>query len=614
MASLTLGNHHMFDKISIMSIVSERIRGECRPRYEQEVWIKMDRPDQLRLQGDLARLDSNASGLTRRRFIGMAGALGASSIGVLALAEILAACSGSQGTGPAKSGGHITFGYRQDLRTLNPLLAVDAVNIAVCRLLFDPLVDLDASGLPIPALAAGLPKYSADGSQLTFRLRPGIRWSDGKPLTADDVAWTYSLTYDPNYADFPYTNRGTAGKFIASVTAPDPSTVVMTTNGVYAPALATFGTLGILPKHVLGNLTAKELSSASFNQAPEATSGIFRFKEWVKDDHMTLTRNSGHYSGASLLDDFVYRPVSGPILQSLQTGEVDIGMVDGADVAAARASADLLVKIVDTATTFFMALNLDPAKSPSRFFGDTRVRQALMYALDRKKIADAIGFGIATVPDSMIPSSSWAYVRPSTLYAFDVPRANQLLDDAGWPKNASGIREKDGRPLSFGIMTYGGFAPEESLAQALQAQWKAVGVVANPQSTEGSGYVNSMLQTRDFQVIAAAAVLGSRADPDLSSLVSSSQTGPGGQNYAHYVKPEVDDLLTKAASTVDHDKRRQYYATLQEILATDLPLLPMFATPTVLVLNKRVQGANPSPHSVYNDWYWMDKVGVSDGK
>ena len=207
--------------------------------------------------------------------------------------ELLEACASgpTQTSETPKKGGHVIEGNFSDIRTLNSMLSSDTASNQVIGLMFDGLLNVKKNGDLIGALAQGVPTISADGLTYTFKLRPNVKWSDGQALTADDVIFTYALAYDPKYADVSSPRRGDLSKYIASMTAPDPQTVVIKTSEVFAPFLGSHAEYGILPKHVLGSMSAKEINTADFNTAPSVVNGPFKFVKWDKGQQVTLARN-----------------------------------------------------------------------------------------------------------------------------------------------------------------------------------------------------------------------------------------------------------------------------------------------------------------------------------
>lgn len=174
---------------------------------------------------------------SRRDFLKRTGGAAAYMAFLAGGLEFLEACGGgsTQTSQTPKKGGHVIEGNFSDIRTLNSMLSSDTASNQVIGLMFDGLLNYKKNGDLVPALASDLPKTSSDGLTYTFKLRSGLKWSDGQPLTADDVVFTYQLAYDPKYKDVASPRRGDLSKYIASVTAPDPQTVVIQTTQVFAP-------------------------------------------------------------------------------------------------------------------------------------------------------------------------------------------------------------------------------------------------------------------------------------------------------------------------------------------------------------------------------------------
>jgi len=530
--------------------------------------------------------------------------------------ELLAACSGgSQGPAPVapKKGGHIVWGVGTDIITLNPLIGVDTNTRTMGNLMFDPLVYFDDSQNPVPMIAEAAPKISSDGLSYTFPIRKGIKWSDGQPLTVDDIVWTYSLLYDPKYAAFNFANRGIAVANIESVTAPDSNTIVMKTKQVFAPFLISFGNWPILPKHVLGNLDATALNTADFNKAPNVTSGPFKFVKWDTGAQVVLGRNDAYYRGAPHIDQFVLRVISPTALPSaFSTGEVDFGYVAASDLTRAQSSGNVNVQNVNAALYYYVTFNLDPAKKAYQLFSDQSVRQALMYAINRQSLGDAVFFKTETIVDSPIPNISWAYQKPKTQYSYDKAKAEQMLDAAGWKKNAQGVREKNGVPFQFECIA-NTTPPRPTFVEAVAAQWKDVGVILMPKIVAGAEWLQQITTKRDFDALLLLFVWGG-SDPDQTAAFGSDSAKPGGFNCMSYKNPQVDQILKQAVSTLDRSKRKQLYTEFAEIIMQQLPLLPIASTGNLWPVNRRVQNMKLGPVNEFINWYWINEVWVSDGK
>src|SRR5438309_2162832 len=395
---------------------------------------------------------------SRRDFLKRAGGAAAYMAFVGGAVEFLEACAGGNNTTTttAKKGGHVVEGNFSDIRTLNSMLSSDTASNQVIGLMFDGLLNYKKDGTLIPQLASDLPKASSDGLTYTFKLRSNLKWSDGQALTSDDVKFTYALAFDPQYKDFASPRRGDLSKYIASVDTPDATTAVFKMTQAFAPFLSSHGRYGILPKHVLGNMTGIQLNTADFNTAPTVVNGAFKFVSWAKGQQVTMARNDSYWQGAPYLDQWVYKvlPDSVAVTNQLKTGEIDIGPVDPGQFDALRTTSTVAMSEFGVPTFTFYAYQLDPTKPAGPLFQDKAVRQALLYALDRQSIVTAVFFGHGQVANSVEPPISLDYKdKPQVVVGFDKAKAESLLEGAGWAKGSDGIHAKNGLKLKFTMIT-----------------------------------------------------------------------------------------------------------------------------------------------------------------
>jgi peptide/nickel transport system substrate-binding protein len=554
---------------------------------------------------------------SRRDFLKRAGGAAAYMAFMAGGLEFLAACGGSSTSTSVtpKKGGHVVEGNFSDIRTLNSMLSSDTASNQVIGLMFDGLTNYKKNGDLIPALASDLPKTSSDGLTYTFKLRSGLKWSDGQPLTADDVVFTYQLAYDAKYKDVASPRRGDLEKYVASVTAPDAQTVVIQTTQVFAPFLANHTQYGILPKHVLGSLSAKDINTADFNSGPSVVNGAFKFVKWDKGQQVTLARNDNYWAGPAYLDTYVYKvvPDSVAVTNQLKTGEIDIGPVDPSQFDAVKTAGNVVMTEFPVPTFTFYAYNLDPAKLGGQLFGDKAVRQALVYALDRQQIVTAVFFGHGSVANSVEPPTSWAYKdKPQVLYSFNKAKAESLLDGAGWVKGSDGIRAKNGQKLKFTMITNSGNKQRESMLTVMQQSWKDIGVDATPQLIQFPQLVSQIVSIRTFDVFLVG--FNWAIDPDESPLFHSRNTAAGGFNGADFKNSDVDSILDQALVTLDKTKRKQLYGQFQDIMSDQVPSPIILFNTGIWGVSSRVQGTDFGPFNQFLNRPWNYKVWVNDGK
>jgi len=554
---------------------------------------------------------------SRRDFLKRAGGAAAYMAFVGGAVEFLEACAGGTTTTTTtpKKGGHVVEGNFTDVRTFNSMLSSDTASNQVIGLMFEGLLNYRKNGDLIPALAADLPKTSSDGLTYTFKLRPNLKFSDGQPLTSDDVKFTYQLAFDSQYAAVASPRRGDLSKYIASIDTPDPQTVIIKTTQVFAPFLANHALYGILPKHVLGSMTAAQINTADFNTAPSVTSGAFKFVKWDKGQQVTMARNDNYWAGAPYLDQWIYKvlPDSVAVTNQLKTGEIDIGPVDPGQFDALKTTSTVAMSEFPVPTFTFYAYQLDPSKPAGPLFQDKAVRQALLYALNRDQIVSAVFFGHGTVANSVEPPTSWAYKdKPATLIKFDKAKAESLLDGAGWAKGADGTRAKNGLKLKFTMITNAGNKQRESMLQIMQQSWHDIGVEATPSLIQFPQLVSQIVSIRTFDVFLVG--FNWAQDPDVSPLYHSRNTAAGGFNGAFFKNDQADQLLDQALTTLDKTKRKQLYSQFQDLMSDLQPSPVILFNTGIYGVNTRVQGTDFGPFNQFANRPWNHATWVTDGK
>ncbi|HEX5503248.1 MAG TPA: ABC transporter substrate-binding protein, partial [Thermomicrobiales bacterium] len=367
---------------------------------------------------------------------------------------------------------------------------------------------------------------------------------------------------------------------------------------------------GIVPEHILGSVAVDQIKQHPFSTGdPKATvgTGPFKFKEWAKDDHATFERNPTYFRGAPALDQYVFKVVkdSNVVITTLQTGEADYGSITPSLFDQMSKQPSLNAVKYDTYSWSFYAYQMNPQKQT--IFLQKEVRQALAYALDREAMLKAILFGFGHVAQGTEPYLSWAYApdQMKTQYTFDLAKANQLLEGAGWTKGSDGIRVKDGKRLAFTVWTIAGNTTYEAYGTAMQQMWKAAGVDATIKPEEWNALLTRMTETRDFDIFLEG--FGWGVDPDQSVMW---KTGAG-LNRNPYANPLVDTLLDQGLAELDQAKRKQIYIAMSSLVWDDLPSLALHDTQSLAAVSKRVHNLFPNATNVrWNAHTWW----VADGK
>ncbi|MFE9771711.1 ABC transporter substrate-binding protein [Streptomyces sp. NPDC005931] len=467
-----------------------------------------------------------------------------------ATAVTVTACSAPGVTAEgAASAGSVVIGVASEPDTLSPLLGYGKDGNSK---LFDGLLARDARGKLRPALAKELPDITDGGRTYTYRLRTGVRFSDGEPLTAEDVVFTYRTVLDDR------TNNAAKSELdaIEDVRADGDRTVVFRLRYPYA-AFAARTVLPVVPEHVAGG---QDPDTGSFNTEPIGT-GPYVLTGWRKGEKLTFEANPDYWGGAPKVKKLTMAIVADDDVRAtrLRSGDLD-GAVLPPNLAATFKSDDDR-KTYRARSYDFRAVTL-PTRNPVT--GDTAIRRALDLAMDREAMADTILDGAGRPAYGPLPLDDPWYAegieRPR-----DLARARSLLDAAGWRPGADGVRVKDGRRAAFTLHYPAGDRIRQDHALAYASDAKRAGIDVRVES--GTWEVIEPRMEHD----AVLAGFGTAGDPDfgLHTLLHSSLAGDGFNNMARYANPAVDKALDTGRRSQDPEKRRAAYDTLQRELVKD---------------------------------------------
>lgn len=472
---------------------------------------------------------------------------------------------------PAR-GGVFVEGVAGNPQYINPVLCqYNDVDRDLCALIYSGLLRFDESGSLQPDLAESW-QASPASDVFTFTLRSDARWHDGLRVTADDVLFTVELMQDPDLPvlpDLQHLWRTVIAKKV------DDRTLVFQLQEPYAPFpdYTTIRWFGVLPKHYWERYRGRELTRSQLNTQPIG-SGPFRLTE-IDAEHVRLEPNPRAFERPPFLDalEFRFYPDYASVLAAAETGEVQgVSRVPPELTEQAEAASNLQLFTSPQPGYTLILFNFDNPNA--LFLTDLRVRQALAYALDRKRIVEEIAYGVGVLANGPILPESWAYNPDTPTYAYDPQKAQSLLSEAGWlDSDGDGVRDKDGAALEM-ILIADDAPATQQIAQAVAADWARVGVHAEFQPVSLTGLVTDFLQPRNF----AAAILNWEliGDPDPYPLWHSSQISPAGQNYGGWNSRNADIVMEQARRTSDLDMRRQLYQDFQNIFAEEIPAILLY--------------------------------------
>lgn len=510
------------------------------------------------------------------------------------LALVLSACGGgsipaTEASSSAGGGGTVVLVIPEEPAGLNRYLADAAIVYQVSDATVIGLTTPNEKGEYAPRLAAELPTISDDHKTVTWKLREGLKWSDGQPLTSDDVKFTWEAVSNPTSGAY----NATAGfNLIESIDTPDAVTAVVHYKEPYVGYLGQFAA-AVLPRHATGK--PEEMTKWDYNMKPVAA-GPFMVSDWRSGESITMQRNPNYYeAGKPHLDTLVFRIVPEAASQTalMKQGEAQVHLWPGEDkkdydaVMAGTSEQVLVPGIWNMAIDFNLSKpgDKDPsASAPHPILGDIRVRQAISYAIDYDTLINDVMHGQVT-PSTNPFAYGWYKCDIPRKYNFDIEKAKQLLTEAGWVEGPDGIRvakgakyASDGTKLSLELQGYTSFEPLDRTEQFVVENLKAAGIQANIQNYDFSIIFGSfadgsprMLGDYDMLIFDRGYYLEPQGDVESSYLSTNipSADKPDGGNYFRWVNPKADQAIQKAGSTFDQAERKAAYCDLAKQIQDD---------------------------------------------
>ena len=494
-------------------------------------------------------------------------------------------------------GDAIVAGLSGNPSILIPMLAGDTASHDVAGLIFNGLVKYDTD-LSVTGDLAESWDISPDGLVITFHLKKGVKWTDGVEFTADDVMFGYKTIIDEKTAT-PY-----KGDYLQVKKAEvlDRYTFRVAYDKPFAPALTTWGSLVVLPKHLL---EGKDITKSKFARNPVGM-GPYKLKKWAAGQEVVLESNRDYFEGRPFIDRYIYRIIPDPATRfiELRAGGLDsmsltpIQYKKQTDNEFFRKNFRKFRYPVPSYT--YMGFNL---RHP--WFKDKRVRQAIAHGIDKEEIVDVVLFGLGRPATGPYVPNTWYYNPDVRQYEYYISKAQKLLKEAGWSDtDNNGILDKDGKPFEFTILTNMGNSLRKNTATIIQWRLRKIGINVRIRVLEWSAFINEFIDKRRFEVVILGWSLG--FEPDQYDIWHSSKTGEKEFNFVSYSNPEVDELLEKGRSTFDVEKRKKAYYRIQEILADELPYIFLYVPDATPIVHSRFKGIRPTTIGIgYNlhEWY-----------
>ena len=496
-----------------------------------------------------------------------------------------------------RAGGRLTVAANSEPRNLNPAIVASNGVFFVASKVVEPLAEASFDGPDglAPRLATAW-KGSEDGLSVTFALRQGVKWHDGKPFTAADVAFSALKVWKP------LQNLGrVVFKDLEAVDTPDDHTAIfrfarptpfqLIRNAL--PALTS-----VVPEHVFGS---GDIAENPANNKPVGT-GPFRFAEHRPGEFYRLEKNSDYWEkGQPYLDEIVYRvmPDRSAAAGALEAGEIELAafsMVPLADLARlAKVPGLKVVPEGYEALTYQLVVEINHRRKE---LADRKVRQAIAHAIDKDFVVKTIFLGYATPATGPVPKSSKEFYTadvPAT--AFDVVKANQLLDEAGYPRGGDGTR------FRLKLLPAPYFNETRQFGDYLKQALAKIGIDAELVNNDAAAHQKAVYTDHAFDLAVGPPVF--RGDPAISTTILVESGIPDGvpfSNQGGYANPELDALIAKAAGTLDPAARVELYRQFQRLVAEDLPLINVVDWGFITVASDKVMNVADNPRWAVSNW------------
>lgn len=509
-------------------------------------------------------------------------------------ALILSACGGAAGA-PAI----VHVGWAGSPDTLNPGLAILTEAYTIFELVYDSMYELNLDGSYTLSLADSVER-SDDGLVYTYKIKDGIKWHDGKPLTAEDISFTYNLYKDT--PEYPYLN-GYYTPYFESIEATKNNEVVLTLNEAIPNIESQLVFLYILPKHIWEGVNKLEYENLEM-----IGSGPFKMAEYVQSEFIRLAANKEHFATPPKVDEVIFQTFENQdaLVQAIKTGQLDM-ITEMPDTAVESLKTAENVKVIvgsplAPGVTDIIFNQTEEENCPKEDGGictghpalrDRNVRLAMAHATDKQKLIDVVLLGLGTPGLTLIPDGLGVWYNDTLKdYEYDVAKANKILDDAGYlDTDGDKVRElPDGsRPLHFRLNWPSDSLTAPRTAELLSDMWAEIGITLEMQAVDPDALTAQCCPAFDFDLM----LWGWGSDPDPSALlyVYTSEAIPTGSSETGYSNPAYDELYAKQQTTLDFEARKAIVWEMQKIVHDDVVyIIPYYERATQAFRTDRFSG------------------------
>lgn len=538
-------------------------------------------------------------------------------------ASLLVGC-GNKGGGSSSGQAKDTIVYSMNTAPegiFNPLISNINIDKYVTSVVYASLMTVNDKGEQEPYLATES-KVSDDMKKITYTLSDKAVWHDGEKVTANDVAYTFKAMADPNYTGGYYGDvqavkgaeayHNGEAEDIEGIKVIDDKTIEIEFEKVYAPGVTNLGNVEIIPEHIWSKVDPGEWTKQTELLNNPVGCGPYKLTEYKTGSHVKFEAATDFFGGEVKTPNLVFKAINADTTQAeFKGGNVDIANVESLRKADIDALTSEGLKTVSYDNYMFTYMGFNLRKESLK---DAKVRQAIMYAIDRQSILDNIVEGRGSIVNAPLLPSSWAYPEESELeqYKYDVEKAKSLLKEAGWEdKDGDGIVENaNGEKLELTIDCQNDHEVRQKTATAIQESLKAAGIAVEIDTMEYSALMDKAVANHDFDLYMMGNTLSLDPDPKpmWDSAAISNEPGVIGYNIVAYNNPETDKLIEEGNATLDQNERKSIYGEFAKILNRDVPEAYLFCQNVERVYNSGLEGYKPSTfNEFYNVHNWVIK-------
>lgn len=480
---------------------------------------------------------------------------------------------------------------------LVPGWATDVATSDLGAFLFAPILGTDEKMNLYPLVAESYSMNKAN-TDCTVKLRSGWKWQDGVEVTADDVKFTYDmlLSSEANSA-----RRADILDYkLKSVEVKDKYTVVfhLSSKNMWFPYALDDNYW--LPKHILGNVAPKDLLKNAYFQRPIGN-GPFKFVEYNQGERIVLEpwkeykSFAGKFAPKTPSDRYIFQivPSQPTAVLKVQTGEANFVQVPAADIPAMKKFPNLLVKDFPDAAIMYVSFNLNRP-----VFADKKVRQAIAYAINKDAISKGVYKGFYTPAVAYDPPTQWWHNPNVKKYNYDLTKAKQLLDEAGWKVGRDGVREKNGTKFKFTLLALKGNVGREKTCVFIQSSLRQLGIQVEVRSLEWNTMNKKYLDAKNYD----AAYISLSMDNIPTPANTFGRNGTF--NNGSYYNPEVESLCDKVNEANSKEEVKGYMMRIQEIVAEELPVLVLLYPSNTYAMEKKTKDINVVFGNYYEPAEW----------